>query len=268
MGLRRAAGGFVGGPGLLTLCTPGVVNGPAQLQACPPPHCPSREPGNSSAGTAPRPNRAFTHLPLPTGGKLRHEVMARVGTHRDTLTPGCKPLWVAVPGAQRQEAAVEKGTGGGAGPAPLSPGCVRSGAADTALGAGQWGRTDGSSGAAACACFRHPARPQAPEPALRSGHLLPGLGKGGNKPQQWKIAAVPIKAPRKPKAVSLTLPAPPWVSVPVPCATSDVYQPGLCSRAAHMAVPGDLHSPCCPTGIPWGRAGTPPQHCGHMGQLL
>lgn len=54
MELRRAAGGFVGGPGLLTLCTAGVVNGPAQLQSCPSPDCPSQEPAGpcSSAGTA------------------------------------------------------------------------------------------------------------------------------------------------------------------------------------------------------------------------
>lgn len=51
----------------------------------------------------------------------------RVGTLVDTLTPGCKPLRVAVSAAQRQEAAVEKGMGGGAGPAPPSPGCVGSG---------------------------------------------------------------------------------------------------------------------------------------------
>lgn len=44
MGLQRAAGDFVGGSGLLTLCSPRVVNGEAQLRSCPQPACPSREP--------------------------------------------------------------------------------------------------------------------------------------------------------------------------------------------------------------------------------
>lgn len=143
--------------------------------------------------------------------------MVRVGTHGDTLTAGYKPLRVAAPAGRGRRRRWKKGWEEARG----QPCCrlAASGAADTALGAGQWGRTDGSSGAAACACFRRLARPQAPKAGLRSGHLLPGLGKRGNKPQQWKIGGVPIKAPRKPKPMSLTLPALPWVCVPVPCAT-------------------------------------------------
>lgn len=38
-GLWRAAGDFVGGFGLLTLCSPRVVNGAAQLWSCPLPAC-------------------------------------------------------------------------------------------------------------------------------------------------------------------------------------------------------------------------------------
>lgn len=187
--------------------------------------------------------------------------MVRVGTHGDTLTAGCKPLRVAVPAGTGRRRRWKKGWEEARGQPRCRLAASGAGAADTALGAGQWGRTDGSSGAAACACFRRLARPQAPKARLRSGHLLPGLGKGGNKPQQWKIAGVPIKAPRKPKPVSLTLPALPWVSVPVPCATFATYQPRLCSCAEHMAVVGDLQSPCCPAGIPWEQAGTPLQQC-------
>lgn len=100
--------------------------------------------------------------------------MVSVGTHRDTLTAGCKPLWM-VSAAQRQEVAVEKGKGGGRGQPRCRLAASGAGAADTALGAGQWGRTDGSSGAAACTCFRHLPPPQAPKSGSQSGHLL---GKG------------------------------------------------------------------------------------------
>jgi len=44
MGLQRAASDFAGGSGLLTLCSPRMVNGAAQLRSCPPPACPSQEP--------------------------------------------------------------------------------------------------------------------------------------------------------------------------------------------------------------------------------
>lgn len=140
---------------------PGSQHGPAAPQAQP------------RAGTAP----AHSSL-CPRGGKLRHQVMVRAGTHADTLTRGCKPLWMAVSVAQSRRRRWKKGWEEARG-RPLA--AKGAGAADTAFGAGQRGRTDGSSGAAACACFRHLARPQAPKAGLRSGHLLPGLGKGGKK---------------------------------------------------------------------------------------
>lgn len=219
-------------------------------------HSPAAPQAQPPAETAP----AHTSL-CPRGGKLRHEVTVRVGTLVDTLTPAANPCGWRFLRRRGRRRRWKKGWEEALGRPRCPLAASGAGAADAALGAGQRGRTDGSSGAAACARFRHLARPQAPKSGLRSGHLLPGLGKGGKKPQQWKIGGVPIKAARKPKAVSLTLPALAWVSVPEPCATFATHQPWLCSRADHRAVVWDLHSPRCPVGIPWEQAGTPSQQC-------
>lgn len=180
------------------------------------------------------------------------------------LPPGCKLFWMTVRVVQRQEAVGEEGMGGGTEPALSYRGSGRSGCCWHCPQGWVMGQNQRQRQACNARLFPAPGMTTGAQVCFMISTFASWLGKWRKKVQEWKIAGVPVTAPRKPKPVSLLQPPRlPQHPVPAakPCSPLPLVSPGWKGPARVRTLPARLRlgssaAPHSPMAIPWQQAGT------------